>query len=428
MEVALDSAGLPITTQLQEAAAAAGHLHINTLLHSRGCPWDSSLGAAARGGHQQSCEKMLASGCPFRQDAVYEAASGGHEVLMYWLLWRFGNGPAKSSVDAGSLLMAAAEGLRLASLQRLHQRTMAGWDAAIEQPAALDREQKGRVLSAATASLTPDWQAKVEWLEGLGYPRTGFACEFAAARLLDDDAVDRLQWLCGRGYPPSSLAADCAVVTGNLAALSFLMQQRPGLWPREFACNTAAEKGHLPILQHLHTSGFPVSPQQVARSAAGEGHLHVVAWAVEALNVTPNNAPDLFDMAAKGANIALLTWLRERGWTWGPEAVSSAAEGGCEEALEWLVLEQGCPLPADGRPYRHAARHGDLATVRCLHRLGCPWGPHQIADCIAHSAPIPVLRCLVELGCPVDWEEDVRAAKAHDSVEYHTALMEWLQQ
>ncbi|GLC77372.1 hypothetical protein PLESTF_001926400 [Pleodorina starrii] len=50
----------------------------------------------------------------------------------------------------------------------------------------------------------------------------------------------------------------------------------------------------------------------------------------------------------------------------------NGAKSGCKEVLEWLV-ERGCPFPLDGGAYLKAAFNGDLAMLRCLHRLGCPW-------------------------------------------------------
>ncbi|KXZ51398.1 hypothetical protein GPECTOR_12g360 [Gonium pectorale] len=84
--------------------------------------------------------------------------------------------------------------------------------------------------------------------------------------------------------------------------------------------------------------------------------------------------------------------------------VSCVADAGCEEALEWLVA---VVLPDGGRPFRVAARNGDLAALRCLARLGCPCGAasgdQSVFDfCLADKMPLPVLRLLVELGCPVD--------------------------
>ncbi|GLC38689.1 hypothetical protein PLESTB_000590500 [Pleodorina starrii] len=409
LEIALDNAGLVASSELLNAAAAAGQLEACKLLRERGCTWgDGLLASAARAGHRHVCEWLLASGCPFDASAAAEAARGGHESLIYWLMERqLRHLPVGGASDAvrvvAELLSAAAEGLNLPALQRLHQQLLAGHqhkqqqqpgqgqdgeeeeEDEVQSAAVLDAHQKARVLGAAAGSPTPDWQAKVKWLEGLGYPHTEHAVRSGASFASrnnegdDDDSIGRLQWLCDRGYPVCPAAVDDTVACGNLAGLQFLMQQQqPEMKPSDGADILAAIFGRLAVLQFIHARGWPLRARAVAHRAAGEGHLHVVVWAVETLGVTPDNARDLFDAVAGSGSMEMLIWLRERGWTCGCDTVPYAVRSGCEEALEWLVLEQGCPLPANGELYDLAARDSDLAVLRCLHRLGCPWGPNQV--------------------------------------------------
>ncbi|GLC70450.1 hypothetical protein PLESTF_000974800 [Pleodorina starrii] len=406
LEVALANAGLHLRCEMLEAAAAAGQLDMCKVLRARGCPWGDSLSAAAKAGHRHVCEWMLANGCPLNLHAVCGAALDGQEELMQWLLTEL---QGRSNGDVYGLcrrlLAAAAECFSLAALQRLWQQLRAGRHGSNlqQQLEQLEEEHRGVILAAAASSTTPDWQAKVEWLEGLGYPRKARACEFAV-RAGDGDAVEaRLQWLHGRGYPLEAQVADAAVRVGSLAALRFLVEQA-GVRPTgdEFHVTDAAAQGHLAVLQYLHASGLPVDARSVAEEAARAGHLPLVAWAVESLGVAPaDGAASLLDCAAASGNLELMVWLHDRGWALGPRAIPNGAESGCEEALEWLV-EWGCPFPLDGGAYRMAARNGDLAMLRCLHRLGCPWGPpgKLLADCILNVVPGAVLQCLLDLGCP----------------------------
>ncbi|GLC39373.1 hypothetical protein PLESTB_000323200 [Pleodorina starrii] len=431
LEIALANAGLDLRCELLEAAAAAGQLGMCKVLGARGCPWGDSLSAAAKAGHRHVCEWLLASGCPFHWNVVCSAARGGREDLLQWLLTELQDRPNVSVCD--SLLRAAAESLSLAALQRLWQQLMAGRHGSElqQQLEQLDEEDRDLIMVAAAGSTTPDWQAKVEWLEGLGYPRTARACEFAVRAGDGDAVVARLQWLRGRGYPLEAEVADAAVFFGNLAALRFLVEQA-GVRPTgdESDVTEAARQGHLAVLQYLHASGLPVHARLVAGDAARAGHLPLVAWAVESLGVAPaDGAAWLLDCAAASGNLELMAWLHDRGWALGPKAFPNGAESGCEEALEWLV-ERGCPFPLDGGAYFKAAFNGDLAMLRCLHRLGCPWGPtgKLLADCISIVDSVAVLQCLLDLGCPEpDWDAAVRRAQ-RTFRERHAALLAWLRE
>ncbi|GLC50019.1 hypothetical protein PLESTB_000333600 [Pleodorina starrii] len=407
------------------------------VLRARGCLWGDSLSAAAKAGHRHVCEWMLASGCRLDMYIVCSAALGGREDLMQWLLTELQGRPNDHVYDlCRLLLLAAAKNLSLAALQRLWQQLMAGRHGSElqQQLEQLGERDRGAILAAAAGSTTADWQAKVEWLEGLGYPRTARACESALWAGDGDAAVARLQWLRGRGYPLEAAVANAAVSVGNLAALRFLVEQA-GVRPTgvQVPVTEAARQGHLAVLQYLHAGGLRVNTRSVAEMAARAGHLPLVVWAVEGLGVAPaDGAAWLLDCAAESGNLELMTWLHVRGWALGPRAIPNGAESGCEEALEWLV-ERGCPFPLDGGAYLEAAFNGDLAMLRCLHRLGCPWGPpgELLADCIRNEIPVAVLQCLLDLGCPEpDWDAAVKLVEGWeaqmDPQGRHTALLAWL--
>ncbi|GLC47528.1 hypothetical protein PLESTM_002098300 [Pleodorina starrii] len=91
------------------------------------------------------------------------------------------------------------------------------------------------------------------------------------------------------------------------------------------------------------------------------------------------------------------------------------------------------PQQLDGGVYLRAARNGDLAMLRCLHRLGCPWGPpggKLLADCIRNVVSVAVLQCLLDLGCPeMDWDAAVKLMEnrvQRKPREHHVALLAWL--
>ncbi|KXZ49343.1 hypothetical protein GPECTOR_22g937 [Gonium pectorale] len=232
------------------------------------------------------------------------------------------------------------------------------------------------------------------------------------------DAGTRLEWLLGRGYTVDESAVHSAISAGNAAALELLL--RRGLRPRQKTklVAQAAGAGRLEVLRVLQEHAGPLNGAVAAVEAAGawvamyasaHGGLPVLAWAAEELGASVQSA-GLMDLAAESGSLEKMAWLREQGCPWGGDTFKLAALGGCEAALEWLA-EQGCPMPADGSPYRAAAGNNDFATLRCLARLGCPWGPASGPDAVFASCtrpgrpgPLPVLRLLVQLGCPVDWE------------------------
>ncbi len=98
------------------------------------------------------------------------------------------------------------------------------------------------------------------------------------------------------------------------------------------------------------------------------------------------------------------------------------------------------PLPpqSDGEPYLVVGRHGDFATLRCLRRLGCPWGEGRGAGgalcraiCIGsrgRGCRLEVLQWMVAEGCPVDWRAATERAAQRRDPEVRSWFEEQLQQ
>ncbi|KXZ43229.1 hypothetical protein GPECTOR_97g767 [Gonium pectorale] len=405
LEAAQQAAGCLLTYAVFEAAASAGQLDSCRWLRNEECPINEFyqhasglLAAAAAGGHQHVCEWLLSFNMRFEShwlNSAAGAAHGGHAGLMKWLLKRM-----PSCGRDGSVLVSAAHGCDLATLQGLRLR----WKR-------LQPKDKAAALVAAAGSPTPDWAAKVEWLEAQGCPwnaevaKAAASCPAAAAA----DAPARLAWLRGRGLKLTRDSVCGAAESGNLPALQYLLVEagvQPGRNGEPAAL--AAGGGHLAVLQALHAAGWPVNFKSAGRRAARGGHLHVLDWLVHALGAEAVRlGARLFGEAARSGSVELMAWLRERGCPWSSSAFTGAAESGCEAAMEWLA-QRSCPMPSDGRPYAEACRHVDLATVRCLKRLGMPWGADGEVflgafdvDGTDHGpAPLALLRFLLDEGCP----------------------------
>ncbi len=133
-------------------------------LLSEGCPGRRVvLEEAAKGGHADTLEQLLAAGCPWSDAAAGAAAAGGRVSLMRRLLQLSKEQPEQRPTDPDRLLCGAAEGLGFAALQPLHAEYMPQIPAG--EAAAVGKELLQRVALANTA----DYQLKVDWLLSLGY-------------------------------------------------------------------------------------------------------------------------------------------------------------------------------------------------------------------------------------------------------------------
>ncbi|KXZ48033.1 hypothetical protein GPECTOR_31g397 [Gonium pectorale] len=295
---------------------------------------------------------------------------------------------------------------------------------------------------AAAGSRTADWQAKLDWVESLravAVPPAGRVGGVAAAAAAGGggdaaaasaaaicaraascpDAAARLAWLRHRDYTADAAAAQEAVRTGNAAALTYLLDEAGVRLGEDLSpVRAAAQGGKLEVLRALRSRRLWMDPYIVALAAAAHGHLPVVQWAVQELGASVREGR-LKTAAASSGSVELMAWLQDTwGCRWTEDAFAASAGSGCEEAVEWLA-ENGCPMGTNGQPYNSAVGNNDLAVLRCLARLGCPWGASGgaiFACCLREPCkPLPLLRGLVEAGCPVDWQAAVDAASRQGS-------------
>ncbi len=94
-----------------------------------------------------------------------------------------------------------------------------------------------------------------------------------------------------------------------------------------------------------------------------------------------------------------------------PAVLQEEAGSGCEALVEWLQ-RHGCALPEDTVALLlEPAKRGDLATLRCLRRLGVPWPRGLLPEAVRRDCPLPMLRWLVAEGVPVDAARSQRALR-----------------
>ncbi|KXZ43419.1 hypothetical protein GPECTOR_91g573 [Gonium pectorale] len=417
---ALEVAGCPPSAALFEALACAGRLALFKILWHLGISKHANmeyilkraLTGAARGGHRHVCEWLLEQNPDaWSWKAVTAAARSGHADLVDWLIpLQMQSNEHQASPTCFKLYLpcAAAHGFRLAALKRFVRRHGWGMDGVFA---------KMRALESAAGSPTPDWAAKVEWLESKRRLRLACFLQKAAALPKNDaEALLRLTWLHGRGYRLNYRVVVAAARAGNTGALGFALEQVPvpvrgpdGRYGEKDAAEEAGKAGHLAALQALHAAGWLQRSADVAAAAARHGHLHVLAWLLEALGAEAVGlSAGLFAAAAKSGSVELLAWLRQRGCEWDSAAFSAAALAGCVAALEWLA-EQGCPMEALGAEavglsaglFAAAAKSGSVELLAWLRQRGCEWdsaafSAAALAGCVA------ALEWLAEQGCPME--------------------------
>ncbi|KXZ51848.1 hypothetical protein GPECTOR_11g287 [Gonium pectorale] len=455
VKVAVEACGLLTPASAWSNAACNGHLHICKWLQDQSVPFDKNreaLSLAARNGHRRVCEwLLLEAGYPWTPDALNEALKGGRMELAEWLLEQRPGGPAGTHTNAtgrrqvlSGALAGAAYSLPLVKFQRLYRELTESLDAAAagdstantagtdggerQQPAAsalralalregdepLSEEQRGSVVAGAASSRTPDWRAKVEWLEAEGFPKTPESSVKAAACA---NALERLRWLRGRGYPLGEGAVKEAAENGDMDVLQYLLTE--GAPSGAEVVSRAVHKGRLAALQALHAAGKAKDALAAALNATRRGHMNILLWLVDESGLEVQLSHRLLGRAVQSGNIDMVKWLRQWGCSWEPEDSSRppllklAAHGGHQPTIE-LMVEQGCPIPDDGVPFISAATHGDMATLRYLRQLAVPWGAtgDTFKRCVEEGVRPEVLRWLVAEGCPVAWPSVLAAARA----------------
>ncbi|GLC47011.1 hypothetical protein PLESTM_002008500 [Pleodorina starrii] len=469
LQVAFAAAACSLVSEIFDAAADAGHMDVCEWLADKKCPFClEAIKAAAKAGHldlvrwlmrkassfllsgklaaaaweaaassgqRALCEGLLVDGLPVYKSAAFVAAHFGHADLTEWLLPQLRLSPECEA----ELLCAAAHGFSLAALRTLHDSRLGnrgngnGYHDSVFV----------RALSMALHSPTPDWAAKVQWLQTKGVrpnPRI-IAWRELLAR---GDAVARLEEL-RQTCPLRPLGTEFEQCVSHFASLGALTYLR-GYGLRsvlDCALVRASEQGDLELLRGLLDLGCAVSDEAVL-AAAKAGKLAVLRWLAEADEARQAGGEEalrramtgcwLMRAAALSGSLELVAWLREWGCPWNEFAFWSAAESGSTELIQWMH-GQGCPMGADGEAYLRAGRNGDFATLCCLRRLGCPWDGRTLSSAVhdvwvegSEGCGVRVLRWLVVRGCPVswmDWQEAKARAMQRTDAEA-AAVLAWV--
>ena len=107
---------------------------------------------------------------------------------------------------------------------------------------------------------------------------------------------------------------------------------------KNIICPSAAEGGHLEVLQWARAKGYPWD-ERTCMLAAKNGHLEVLKWA------RAHGCPwDEWTCAcaAENGHLEVLQWARAHGCPWDEQTCKLAAEKGHRKVLKWARAD-GCP-------------------------------------------------------------------------------------
>ena len=157
---------------------------------------------------------------------------------------------------------------------------------------------------------------------------------------LETGKFEMFDWVFEHGCEMDfqSMCIGCAIY-GNLEKLQWAIIDMKCEFYSPVICAHAAKKGHLHILQWMHSRGYNMD-SWVFAEAALSGHLHVIEWAYR--NEYPWNAR-VCSLAAKGGHLEILKWLRARNCPWDNRTFMNATQQNFNsDMIKWL-LENECP-------------------------------------------------------------------------------------
>lgn len=246
-----------------------------------------------------------------------------------------------------------------------------------------------RLMTPTSAALVT--VARLRWAEGCGCRLTETMAELCASK--GNAAV--LDELRSRGVELGSRTCAAAARGGQLELLMRLRQELGIPWDAE-TCRQAASEGHVHVLAWAVDNGAAWDDLAVA-AACRSGQLHAVRWAIARFGVPLEVR--CCAAAARGGHLELLQQLREEGAPWCALTAAWAAAGGHLSTLQW-AREHECPW--DGDTTRAAARGGHLATLQWARSHGAPWHAETLNDAAREGHEHVVVWLLTEGGAPAD--------------------------
>jgi len=198
----------------------------------------------------------------------------------------------------------------------------------------LEKKFKVREMSSIS-TLELAWENKSLWSYWLN--ETIFCGRVAKTNKLELLKWAREEKQCEWDYGTIYAAAS----QGNLEILKYCVANECPI--DEWACNNAAESGHLECLKYLHEEAKVPWDSWTATRAAQNGHLHILEYLVERKYNKYYNVA--CERAAENGHLDCLKYLHETAKApWDGASVYYAHENNHPECLQYL-LDNDCPLP-----------------------------------------------------------------------------------
>lgn len=175
---------------------------------------------------------------------------------------------------------------------------------------------------------------------------------------------------------------------------------KSGLWLYE----EAAEHGQLEIVKWLHEQGVPMNRYIMSYAALNDNldlleHLHQ-------LDISKDYA---CESAASKGHVSVLKWLRQHNYSWNEGTCSAAAKGGHLETLQWCH-QNGCPW--NSHTTLEAACNGRVDILIYSRQQGCSSYPTPLLFTYAvNNGHLDVIKYLIAEGCHCD-EDSILTAIA----------------
>jgi hypothetical protein len=257
----------------------------------------------------------------------------------------------------------------------------------------------------------------LNWLMKNGCPFGGhlFSVAVSARRL------DVMIWLKAHRttlmHPPDKQTFELAASNGDIPVMEWLL--KVGCPYGNAVLESAVFGGcSVEVLAWLYERNFPSLNENTFSLATHRGDLDVMEWLWERKCATSSHA---FSGAVYDCNIPKLNWLCRKGVTFDPKVVRHAMEDTTSlEVLQWL-FEKECVMTSNC--CAHAAKRGDLVTLKWLHQIGRTMDLNTAKYACAFPR-IAVLRWLKSVECPFD---DSAYRLAHDN-STGPLILAWLKE